>query len=927
MLKVDKVINMVKEMFGEVAEKLSRDEARYVYRIMNSASKEKSKRRSVKMLRYNVSTGIATEIPTSETRWMRKLCPDATYLNDFVVVDLDKNPKTADMNNGAVFTFGVSINPNNIVCDEANREYWISTIKGKTFRFFLQSPSQSRTASAVFMTQYSQDYASQWLSSIKTVMGYMPEDMAIVKFLSATGLSQTSTKEFRPVTFKIVNDYVGKLPNGQDHPYTDGFGKIKPSVMKELADKAGLNYIPSGVQVRIRPAVKGFLVADEFEGKEDVLLTESMVKVLRENQDSGMLEYALFSKPAHELTPACYQYIQATKLTGAELIMFANRHFERLNGILHDASKAMKYLGMIGHSEEEDMESVYEEELNSKVMRALDANPATIHDPWVQLRLKNMMERTIMDMRHGRIPLHAGYHFIITEPKVLDGNEPLLKAGQAYLNGQTGKVACFRSPLIHRSEAMVLELVTSPELEKAYGHIKDILILNVKDDSLPRAGGADCDGDKFYVCYEKEVVNAVETGLEAIVSEGKGKAEKITINYNAVVAHVARNSKRSMVGFVTDLGTTWADMYRTECDPEKAKVYDGMVKHTRVLQGEIIDAPKTGKNVIIDEKVQTPFRPHWLERTGLNIKVYHSVSPMGMLYDYILASIKIFMENNKGIDHSLVMGLLEQVNPNGYYAVFPKVQEYLDGYKKEIGAVIRMFEGQYSEEAEEQRSKLTGAIAEKYGELMDSLCAITDPVTVAGVAMYLSYQKASKDSGFSFPWVTCFEGLIEGLSRVSGERFMLVPFKGFNGSAPSSIEVKNNLAFEGDNFVGVSKVEDGIYDIFCYNDRTYVKVPRTTALSAVVPARSKFQVAVVGLNAPLCKALISLVGYKVEIKRFQVKDGLIQAGVFYEGKRIGKVSDDSLLEAVCMLDRPIEVLQISPSKTGKSANMYFEIVA
>lgn len=926
MQKVNKLMNWMTEQFGEVlANKLSREEMRYVQRVMNSASRERSKRRSVKMLRYDVATGIATEIPTSETRWMRKLCPNADFLMDQIVVDLDKNPKTADMNNGAVFTFGIRINPDNIVCEEANREFWTNAVRGKVMKFFLQSPSQSRTASAVFMTQLQADYGVQWLSAIHTVMGYMPDEMPIVKYLSATGLAQTSTKEFRPVSFKVIPDYVGKLPNGENHAYSDGFGKIKPSAMKELADKAGLSYIPSGVQVRIRPAVKGFLVADDFDGTEDILLTESMVKVTRPDQDTGMLEYALFSKPAHDLTPCCYQYIQATKLTGAQLINFANRHFELLNGILNNADRAMKYLGMVGRGEESDMESLYEEELNSKVMRALDSNPATIHDPWIQLRLKGMMERTIRDMAHGRIPLNAGYFFIITEPRVLDGKEPLLKAGEAYLNGKVADVACFRSPLIHRSEAMALKLVTSPELEEAYGHIKDILILNVKDDSLPRAGGADCDGDKFFVCFEPEVVQAVEQGLEAIVSEGKGKPEKIVINYNAVVAHVAKNSKRSMVGFVTDLGTTWADMYRTEQDAEKAKVYDNMVKRTRVLQGEIIDAPKTGKAVVIDEEVQTPFRPHWLERTGLNIKVYHSTAPMGILYDYIKASLEVFMENNKGIDHSLVMGMLEQVNPSGYYAIFPKVQEYLNAYKKEIGDIIRMFEGQYSEEAEEQRATMTGEVATKYGELMDSLCSITDPVTVAGVAMYLSYQKATKDSGFSFPWVTCFEGLIEGLSNVAGARYMLVPFRSVDGVVPASVTIEKELAFAGDKFVGVAKVEDGSYETFNYNDRAYLKTPRTTTLSAVVEPKSKFQVGVVGLNAPLCKALKSLVGYKVEIKRFQIKGGIIAAGVFFEGKRIGKVSDESLLEAVCMVDRPVTVLGIDPSKTSKSANMYFEI--
>jgi hypothetical protein len=291
-------------------------------------------------------------------------------------------------------------------------------------------------------------------------------------------------------------------------------------------------------------------------------------------------------------------------------------------------------------------------------------------------------------MRLGRILVEGGFYFGASEPNIIRGKDTLLEEGQAYLNGRTGREVVSRTPCLHRSEVFTLELVTSPELEEAYGNIKDVVLFNVKDYSLARAGGADCDGDKFFISPEQVLIDSCEDLDEVVMGDPASKPKQVMITYEEVCKHVYAKAKQSQIGHCTDLGTTWSDKYRTAQSPEEAMFFDNKVVRLRLTQGALIDSAKKDYDVKIDKDLETNERPHWLERKGQRTVIYHSSSPMGQAYDYVMALYQQFMEANTNTNMSLLMTLVEQLDPMEYSTIEKTVFDYMNNYNKEVIHVL-----------------------------------------------------------------------------------------------------------------------------------------------------------------------------------------------------------------------------------------------
>lgn len=190
-----------------------------------------------------------------------------------------------------------------------------------------------------------------------------------------------------------------------------------------------------------------------------------------------------------------YQFINALDVEFADLKVLADRAYDQISGALNSPEDAIRFIGMIDHGDEADFEELT---LATKLRELLSAHPNAYRGKWVQNQLKRLMKETLDKMKKGRIPLHdSRFAFIIADPTVLlkknyDGTnkKALLKAGEYYYNGREGNFVILRSPLLDRSEPVVINCVNRPELQEAFGHLNNIIILNTFDDTLPRMGGA-----------------------------------------------------------------------------------------------------------------------------------------------------------------------------------------------------------------------------------------------------------------------------------------------------------------------------------------------------------------------------------------------------------------------------------------------------
>ena len=73
------------------------------------------------------------------------------------------------------------------------------------------------------------------------------------------------------------------------------------------------------------------------------------------------------------------------------------------------------------------------------------------------------------------------------------------------MNNEEGEVACFRSPMIFKSEVQKTKLTKNNDL----WFIHDIIIFNAFDPILMALGGAAFVGDKAAVIKDKRIINSV----------------------------------------------------------------------------------------------------------------------------------------------------------------------------------------------------------------------------------------------------------------------------------------------------------------------------------------------------------------------------------------------------------------------------------
>lgn len=270
--------------------------------------------------------------------------------------------------------------------------------------------------------------------------------------------------------------------------------------VKEMVDKIDrtddeerviriFNKIPKAYQIRHGSADKGLLVVfdhDLYGYKEDIVLTSSMRKEGADEADENMpLLIASWQKPLKDKAFMNYQFWNSLDLKDDDIRDIAESLLKENidNGILVDANKALKFLGLISNIGDEDKDD--KKLLVSKITRVLTIEPEMIKDRKIIEGIKSLIAEFLKQMKFGRIPVDGSFCYFLTDPKYMFGDKAL-NAGEYYFNNTIDTYAVFRSPLIYRGEALKLNTIEHND----YWYLKDIIIFNAFDDSLQRAGGA-----------------------------------------------------------------------------------------------------------------------------------------------------------------------------------------------------------------------------------------------------------------------------------------------------------------------------------------------------------------------------------------------------------------------------------------------------
>jgi hypothetical protein len=732
--------------------------------------------------------------------------------------------------------------------------------EGKLYKAIMRSASGMRLAKAVFTS-----VPELWESLDEVTYGAQFGDVVeMSKRRTREGLALTSTLEIADMkfSFNIIDDFDrtveidsrqfidGRMQDVKVEVAltpTDGQGYITYEKAVEIARDLGLSYVPSAFQVRFAGA-KGLLIVYKWNRKAkkewdaDVLFHDSMWKydfdTARFNEENGnapRLEIAAYTKPLKsQYVGMSYQFVQALDITPEDLISLAKEALDGVeNGIMVDASKAMAFLGMIDGIGE----GGYDEVLISRLTKTLDANPDMIKDFYVQRKLRGMVEKFVLDMRKGRVPVQGGYRYIIADPTVVFGNSKgMLKAGEAYYNGRVATIAGFRSPLIHSSEVVKLNLVSVKKWEKMteyseefgkFTYLNELIVLNTYDDSLPRMGGADVDGDKIMMSEDVRLINSVKGG-KVVFDQGGAPAKKVPNTREEVIKFDLSTMKKSRIGIMTDYATVWTDYMIHKKNPKA----DENVQVLRILQGQEIDSVKTGYVPPLPDSLKTTFAPHWMEKNlgkpeDKHILEYKSTSPLGQLYDFIMEFWAEFSQVNPEDCEKRNLAILRGIDKAEASAIYKYVARLEESYRQELKALMEYAEENGLDDDSDQLNAIREEIFDRYTRLIQDIDA--DPRTVAGVAYQVAYHREGTGSkrSVSFPWITAFDGLITVLSQIADERFKLVPVRGRELTA-GTMKFSGKESKDADGkVVARAQVPNGTFEVVEIEGRFFAKVKRT----------------------------------------------------------------------------------------------------
>lgn len=654
--------------------------------------------------------------------------------------------------------------------------------------------------------------------------------------------------QFNVVIEDYVKSYKQETENGQiskemvfsglhevDVELFDGQGLHCPEWGRKVAKGLSMTRAATGYQIRFLPAFKGMSYEidfkkfyrergieyiEDYKGKRwriedlDCIWTTSMfkfsddfdgwneVKELREKLYTPLGQNLIgISKwstnednkgKKTKMTKMTYQYLQSLDLTGEDLIEMSNYTKDIVERVYKgDRGATLAFLGLLqnmSYTDEDgnEVDVLKENMMSTKVHYAIRKNPKMINDPYVQSFLQRQLNRTINDMKLGRIYVDGQYSFIAQDPvlmlEMVAGLEPVgcLNRDEFYSTGAEGYYATFRSPMTHSSEVQKLNFIHNDRTDKWLHRYKNIIVLNGFDLTAQASAGADFDGDTFFWTKDKKIINAVIEEFKdgtpnypvVDVFEAENRAEAVKEEYT--IENIIKYDLRTLdntIGQITNIAT-----YFTNKGHEDLKEYDKELIISSLMQNEAIDYVKHGIKTITPPesfKKAKKYKPYFLQKykyhRDKNIQKEMSTPLNINCRDIERWEKELFKQDKVEIaDTSDLLIDKELINAD--------VEETRQ-VSKELIPIYKDFKKDSSKLFLKCKYKNEDERREIYDNFYDTyhykVLSISDNVElVSSLAVYLNYIKDKTDKqtkSYQFPWAVCWEGLAKTIEKKAPE--------------------------------------------------------------------------------------------------------------------------------------------------------------
>lgn len=526
----------------------------------------------------------------------------------------------------------------------------------------------------------------------------------------------------------------------------------------------------------------------------------------------GISKYSHHIRHIHRYTRMNFQYLQCLDLWNPKYIA----HFEKkeMNGYdILDSSNDGKMIGLAKYTT-----SLFEKiiggdkfytfkflgvtdtdgcEPESRYLEAALLNDNMLKDPAVKQFLYRKLQKSITEAKTGKIYCSGFYHTGIGDMigylQYAAGLEPTgcLKEGELYsANFACGELVSFRSPLIDPSEVNRIKNVRNDLTSQYLGHFQDqdIVMFNLYDLSAPQQGGADFDGDIFFLCDDPVIIGSKIDKKIILDIEDKITARSMPYTAENLVEYEVL-TRDSRIGEITNAATSIENKYTT--DEEIRKLHDDYTSLLRIFQGKEIDYLKTGLRWHMNGRLRKYLDrlPYFLlyhypsklkayravmeknKRAGKEedkapLNAYRSPSPMNELCDYICTWEKKQVLWNHDIAalsdvRALITDFSLELPDRNINRICRKyINQYAASLKQHIG-----LRGDKFDAADEKlyREETTAFYKKKLFEELSGQTARFDERLAANYVINVSYSSVSISK--SFAWSAFGEYIIDNLQK------------------------------------------------------------------------------------------------------------------------------------------------------------------
>lgn len=447
-------------------------------------------------------------------------------------------------------------------------------------------------------------------------------------------------------------------------------------------------------------------------------------------------------------------------------------------------------------------------EPESKYLEAALVNDVMLKDPAVKQFIYRKLRKSIDEAKVGKIYCSGFYHTgvgdMIGYLQYAVGQEPIgcLNERELYSgNFDCGDIISFRSPLVDPSEVNKIKIVRNDIINKWFGYFKDqdIVMFNMYDISAPQQGGADFDGDIFFLCDDPIVIDSkIDKNIILDIEDKVTAKSKPYCKENIIEYEVMTRDNR--IGEITNVATSIENRYTTNEDIKS--LYSNYSSLLRIFQGKEIDFLKTGFRWQMSSGLRKHLKqlPYFLlfnypaklktynklreknkdienKEDKLKLNAYHSPSPMNELCDYICTWEKkhILWDNNI---EDLVDTRCLIVNNDldlSDKKVIKVVRRYINEYADEIRKHINL----HREKSSDEKSNFNmDEVVNRFKKNLSKDLGLSEEL-IANYVIKVSYNSFSISK--SLAWAGYADYIIENLKNNSNPKRHIsiteVPYK------------------------------------------------------------------------------------------------------------------------------------------------------